>query len=311
MKKSITFYLCLIYFTTLCFATSAQYLPFIDSGKTWRELVDFGSPTGGDWFLDEFQLQGDTVINSVAYKKIEMVTSTDPEISLPLYSGALREDTSAKRVFVFFPNDTAERLLYDFNLAVGEQHTFHNCFGAAPIGAEAQSFNVDSIGSYIDGAGLMRKVWYLNYSQFGVVSKIIEGVGSNTGLLSYSCHFDMWTDLVCAHKDSVVLFVNESPLSYYCTPFFNVGIAEHESDFDFSLYPNPSNSTINIEHENIASITAMNIFAVDQLGRVHELNAKNELNKITVDVSNLSNGVYALHIDTDLGQRVKKFIVEK
>ena len=45
----------------------------------------------------------------------------------------------------------------------------------------------------------------------GITSRIVEGVGSNTGLFTYSCHFVYTKDLVCVHKDSAAVFVNDMP----------------------------------------------------------------------------------------------------
>ena len=69
----------------------------------WEELHN-----PGFWFTAE-QLNGDTVINSLNYKKI---------FENSLYAGALREDN---KIIYFIPgNSLTEYLLYNFNLTVGD-----------------------------------------------------------------------------------------------------------------------------------------------------------------------------------------------
>ncbi|MCH2223960.1 MAG: T9SS type A sorting domain-containing protein [Crocinitomicaceae bacterium] len=307
MKAKMQSFLMTLFFACLCLNSNAQYHHFIESGKTWRELVEYSI---GMWYIDEYQIYGDTTINSVSYKKIEMVTSTDGSITLPQYSGAIREDTLAKRVYIYFPNDTTERLLYDFDLDVGEQHTFDYCYSIL-LGAAPGTFTVDSIGVYTDQNGLDRKVWYLNYSHLGVVTRIVEGIGSNSGMFSYSCAFDVWSDLVCVHKDSTALFVNDLPFANYCTPFISVGLEENNLyDEDFSLYPNPSNSIVNIDFENTTELSKVKVLAIDPLGRVIPLQSVIKYNRMIVDVSALKNGFYLLSIQTEETNYVKRILKE-
>ena len=302
--KSFTF-LTTIIFTCVTFTLNAQYHPFLESGKTWRELVD---DAFGNWYIDEYQIETDTIINSVGYKKIEMVWSNDPNLNLPIYIGAAREDTVAKKVYIYYANDTTERLLYDFDLSVGDQHTFVNCH-AVLFGFNPGNFIVDSIGIYIDANGLNRKVWYLNYSQNGITSRIVEGVGSNTGLFTYSCHFNYWKDLVCVHKDSAALFVNDMPLANYCTPYISVGLEKINSDdHEVSLYPNPSNNFIKIDFLNNTELSEVKVCVINQLGSTIPLNTKIENNGLFIDINQLKNGIYYLSIQTKKTNYTKRFV---
>ena len=69
MKAKMQSFLMTLFFACLCLNSNAQYHHFIESGKTWRELVEYSI---GMWYIDEYQIYGDTTINSVSYKKIEM-----------------------------------------------------------------------------------------------------------------------------------------------------------------------------------------------------------------------------------------------
>lgn len=286
---------------------NAQYQRFLEPGKTWREIVR--NLIDDSWFIDEYKMENDTIINAVEYKTIELVWSNDVNMNTPIYVAAVREDTLMKKVFIVYgwdPTET-ERLLYDFDLNVGDQHTFDYCHTIAfPY---SSTFIVDSMGIYIDDNGINRKVWYLNYSQLGVTSRIVEGVGSNTGLFSYSCSFTHSADLVCAHKDSAVLYLNELPFANYCGPYAPiVGLQEYNADEEtISVYPNPAYSFIEINFPKISEFSKVDVLVIDQMGKAYQLEYLKELNSIHVNVHELNNGFYHLYIQTESGNYFKKF----
>lgn len=222
-------------------------------------MVEYQS---GQWFLDEYQLHSDTVINALTYKKLEMVWSTDTGINLPLYTAAIREDTALKMVYIWYPMDTTERVLYDFNLLAGEQHTFHHCYYLSPAPANAAIATVDSIGSYTDEFGINRKVWYLDMAHLGVQTRIVEGVGSNSGLISYSCHFDAWSDLICVHNDSLTYYINDLPFANHCAPYVNVSVSEIEKRAqEIRIHPNPSKGDFTL-HTSANIIDHLEIYTI-------------------------------------------------
>lgn len=307
MKKS-----CFVIILLLIFVlnVNAQYLPFIESEKSWLELVENEL---GVWFLDDHQLTGDTTIGDYTYKKLELIKSSDPNAVLPYYFGAIRENIDERKVYIVFAGQTSELLLYDFTLEVGEEHTFHHCYYAAPTPSIPATFIVDSIGVYIDQNGLNRKVWYLNYSHNGVVGRIVEGVGSNTGIFSYSCHIQVWKDLVCVHKDSLSLFTNDFPFGIYCPSIISSnGKAVSQDLLDLKLYPNPSNQFFNIEFSNPTDFKDLHIFAIDQMGRFSHLNTTAQFGKVSCDITGLPNGLYHILIQIDKDATiVRKLYVER
>lgn len=107
MKKILLFTF-LIYINAL--PTNAQtYYKFLNN-SSWCESQNdgFGQPIY--YFL--YNQANDTVINSLTYAKI-----------LVIGGGAtfyVREDTIAKKVYVFNQGDLAEAILYDFSLHVGD-----------------------------------------------------------------------------------------------------------------------------------------------------------------------------------------------
>lgn len=85
----------------------------------------------------------------------------------------------------------------------------------------------------------------------------------------------------------------------------NAGISDLSNTNNLSIYPNPSSSELTINYSSDIIIISATI--LDAMGRTFpvDLSANN-----TIDVSNLSNGVYLLHMETDKGLITKKFIKE-
>ena len=84
-----------------------------------------------------------------------------------------------------------------------------------------------------------------------------------------------------------------------------VGITENLKESNILIYPNPSNSFIDIE----TTLTDYSLSLFDIMGK---LILKNEAiqNKTRIDVSNLSNGIYFLQLATEDNIISKKFIKE-
>jgi Leucine-rich repeat (LRR) protein len=82
---------------------------------------------------------------------------------------------------------------------------------------------------------------------------------------------------------------------------YALGVNELELAKKISIYPNPAKSEINISSDNIIE----SIEFIDVFGKVikSSLNSNN-----TIDVSNLSNGLYFLQVYTKEGSAIKKFI---
>lgn len=74
----------------------------------------------------------------------------------------------------------------------------------------------------------------------------------------------------------------------------------------FSMYPNPTNSVINISNNDDIVMNAISISDIN--GRtVKQIKVEN-VNSTQINVSELSSGIYFMNISTDSGNAVKKFI---
>lgn len=86
----------------------------------------------------------------------------------------------------------------------------------------------------------------------------------------------------------------------------NIGIKESEINEQFVIYPNPANSALNIKSENGLGKSIISI--TDILGKVLIQKHNSDLYQTTINIDELSSGVYLLQIKSDKGFATKKFI---
>ncbi len=86
----------------------------------------------------------------------------------------------------------------------------------------------------------------------------------------------------------------------FTTTTLSVNNLTHEA---FKIYPNPTNSILNIKTQGIV----LGVKIIDLAGRTTNIS---NLNNNTIDVSSLSNGMYFVEIKTENGSFKEKFIKE-
>jgi hypothetical protein len=204
MKKPL-----LIIFILTCFSAKSQtsvYHPFPDSNAIWNVSSqgccwsDCPPPPTPNPVIDDFNfsyyINGDTVINSTLYHKVYQSGTVhhhcsfgnyvDYWESFSNYYAAIRQDTALRKVYV--RDNSPERVLYDFNLSVGD--SIENCTA------------VTSIDSILIGSTYRKR---LNIDGAFPYS-IIEGIGSTSGLFEPLCPFEYWGTLVCFSQNGVTLY---------------------------------------------------------------------------------------------------------
>lgn len=128
MKKNLLFS-----FTLLTFITNAQtsvYHPFPDSNAVWNIESSFQCWTGIPatvYTYYSLTFGQDTIINSQVYHTLtvpflltDSTGCSSAGVTLDVYKGAIRQDTSLKKVFIVPPFNSTEQLLYDFTMQVGD-----------------------------------------------------------------------------------------------------------------------------------------------------------------------------------------------
>jgi len=91
---------------------------------------------------------------------------------------------------------------------------------------------------------------------------------------------------------------------------FSVGINQSTSFSNVSIYPNPSSDVFNIELQD-EYLGETNVSVVDELGRVvfeQSINKDKELMNCKFDLSNYSNGIYFVKIQSDKKTTTKRIV---
>jgi len=218
----------------------------------------------------------------------------------------LRED--AGKYFYRQSISDEEKLWFDFTLAVGDTILLDHCY---PESEEEQvQLTVISVEPVTLGDGSERNKWTLQYSDnqsgyYLLVEEWIEGIGNvRQGWrhpTAQTC-IDIGHWLRCYYQDGdwVESFELLAPGADCC---MLVGV-EDQSIFDFTIYPNPTNSELNILGPNLISTITVS----DITGRV-VLRIQPNSNHTQVNVEALQSGSYFLMATTRVGNIVvRKFI---
>ncbi len=121
-------------------------------------------------------------------------------------------------------------------------------------------------------------------------------------------------DFSCSYKTMVSTFVSVAPPFEYngdgtqngVANWSTLGIDDFEDNSNFTLYPNPTSSILNIEIQNIISNGTLEIY--DMLGKqiFNQTITSNNLSQI--DVSSYNSGLYLIKISSENSAETKRFV---
>ena len=185
-------------------ALSAQDVSLVKEGKVWKwQSMNIMS---GSRYEYEYFIQGDTLIDGEAYKKLYTIDEAMYKTTEPVYCGALREEGS-KVYFVRFNHENVE-FLYDFDLPVGERMYFGERAAVAVNrdaiivkGIERKRVKVEEQHTSSNSE------WYGT----GLTGYWVEGIGSMSGLLE-SVMFDTgiyYDKLLAVYEGGKCIFTGE------------------------------------------------------------------------------------------------------
>jgi hypothetical protein len=149
-----------------------------------------------------------------------------------------------------------------------------------------------SAGPFNLGAGQMQEIEYAFVTSF-------DSTMANSPLLSVA---KLKTDI-----QKVNTFYNQLNKPN-CLQAMNVGITEVLKQNDFVLYPNPARSFITLQ-STIEGAVKIDYEIVDVLGKT-VMQAQKDGNSFTVNVSDLTTGIYFIRLKINNSVVVKKFIKE-
>ena len=282
-------------------AQTSVYHPFPDSNAVWNfnlQSYCFANGTANEYYSITFST--DTVIGSQTYHKLitPFVKSFSTGIcgGYPVgYKGAIRQDSAARKIFFVPPSGSAEQLLYDFNMQVGDT-----------IQGYLDYFGLPSTVQFIDSVligSTFRKRW--NLSCYGI--QVIEGIGNTYGLIEYlpgcATDFPEYT-LTCFSQNEATLYPD---ITNDCELITSVKSASSKMIVS-TLFPNPFSSiatfTLDSEHDK----TELKIY--NTLGKQVRQQMINALST-TIYRDGLSNGIYFYQVTSEKGQLTSgKFVIK-
>lgn len=277
---------------------SQDYYPFPTHDAVWREFQVrvYGSSNTAQYNFQNF-ISGDTMISGKTCQKIYktgVVSGYNWEGNYSYnfeneYVGSIREDSS-KRIYLC---DSPERLLYDFNLQLGDTLPV---VGADSVQAMYGTYNNDNIVytvSEIDSvavAGNFHKRFKISFYDGQGVVYLIEGIGASTGLISLFLGSYWWgyhCELVCFMQDSI----NAYPDGQECELIY-LGVDETTIKQQINIFPNPGPGLISLSGlpDHHGSIQVFNLFGQ----KVYETFDVRRDSKI--DLSHLPKGFFLLKV---------------
>ncbi len=320
--KKLTLLFIGLFFLTIAFAQN--HFPSPDDNPFWMEQHDhlWGCSTTGNngiWCTDYYcqctmpvYYKTDTTINDILYHRIytrgvcngyQVYGTPDcpynfdylsPENKLAL----IHNDTSNKQVYIHQGN--WDELLYDFNLAVGQDYpdTYNSYTQDSLVVASEELILLGD--QYV-------KQWNLGVKQNGSIThegfvSIIEGVGSTFGLIApLMLPFEGYDELLCFGMNDVVLYPDNS---YDCDMY--VDIAEVTESEVLKVYPNPTSATLTIEtygeYIEDGTIRIVNICGQEVL--------RQEVSRsiFQINTKSLETGIYFIQYFNDQSAETMRFI---
>ena len=294
----------ILLFATLFMALGSfgQTADYLENNPRWRQLKTSNQDPCMVYNNFVYHIDGDSVVGSYTYKKVykygeiskagmSMGVVCTPTTTYNYFSILIRQDD--KKLFVH--NGMQDSLLYDFDLTIGDTLpiTYNNWENNVVI-TSMDSMLID--GSY-------RDIFYWDPNGAMWSNHIIEGVGSDAGLLEYLGLGFSGFELLCYEYNGV----NYLESGTGCE--FNVDVDEIEPlSLSVKVHPIPAEDELTVKFSSPQQIN--NAVVVDALGRSIELNfTSNSTNEMQIDVAQLNDGIYFLILTTLDGQSVNTKIV--
>lgn len=268
--------------TGFIIALSQNYTPLIRENTYWD--VHHGNnqlicdvERGNRYFF-----QGDSVINSIQYKVIRsypIVQALGGPYCPPFMinygvpssiDAFMREDTSAKKVYIYDQLTQSDQLLFDFSLNQGDT-----------LNSVGLVFVIDTIKTITLHNGQTRKLWNAGNEFY------IEGIGGSQGLFfKLTPGFGInWQDPFCITENNITIW------GLGCTTF--LGNKKLDSPNKIKVFPTPAHDFLYVERESSKPV----------LFTIHDLYGKIVLAKKLysfldeINISYLPKGLYLYSIE--------------
>ncbi len=275
-----------------CSLTTNKVVSTLKDGDSWNIVNISGGWYGVSYSSFNYTLKGDTIINSKVYKPVYYSVDSVNVEGQSSKSFYLREE--AGRWYYTYSGDVSERLLYDFNLKVGDTVLVQG------VDSRLRILKVDSIII----SGIPHKRLYIGYNyelsqrDNYVVDEWIEGIGSNKGLLYDYWIVDAGSDLLCFKKKGELIYMNPNyNICWVVSGIDNTKMAQplilkSASNGDFEIQCRDL-----IEELTISDIRGATISKCFPSGSNYVFSLKGQ-----------QKGVFVLRIKTDSGVYTRKIV---
>ncbi len=277
MFKKIRTYCAIIYFLLVAQNISfAQYIPIpTDTTAIWRvDWYDYNNcgPNQPNASY-QYYFAGDTTINSVVYSKLY---ASGYSQCLPLgFIGSFRNDSVNQKVYFIEADSTVEKLIYDFNLAIGD---------TIPQLLQTSIIHVTWIDTIVVDGISRKRIWHDSlYPPLGPY--IIEGIGTTNGLLAPINGAETQFNLICFSHENRLIFPDTATT---CSVYDDINQINFNSE---TIIPNPIHEQSLLSSKKI--INQINLFNIEGNNVANYIvNSKTYI----LDRGQLKNGVYFLEI---------------
>ena len=243
-----------------------------------------------------------SIFNNKEYRVFKAVSDGNfVESGLKMY---LREETETGKLYRYYPEYDTEVLTCDLSLQPGD--TFCLSSGNYPC------WTVDSV-TYEEGR---KVVWFppvalcgnLLSAQYPYHNCFIEGVGPAFGpfeIVNSGIAYDLGL-LLCVHHNDSLIYMADTVLG--CVQYA-VSVPGYPNVY-MKIYPNPARNTLHVAFEGTDNPQGT-LTVTDITGVVHYVETTHcdvSTNGVTIDVSNLTPGLYVVAFRNEKGVVMKKFV---
>lgn len=269
-------------------------IPFPLSNTTWKtDLQTQGDgppyPPPISHVFRYFKTNGDTLLNGFQYTVIDRSDFSN-------YCLIRQEhDTVFCKYFSDTPFDTAEFILYDFSVQLGD--TVQLPMSGNPI-HYYEGF-VTSVDSILIGNQYRKRIGIGSWISF----EFIEGIGSLQGLLYPEIPWvDFWADLTCFSKNDTIFSLQGDGHTSLGNCWQTIGIERVERSTP-TIYPNPASASITIVLP--PELGRQDIQVYNATGRL--MKVVTATSPVTLHVADWPSGLYYVRVG-DGWEWVGKFV---
>ncbi len=303
MKNKFRFLFAFTFFVFLARTGNCQVVNYFIDGSRWvYETTESIEPNIQVIHntLEQFTIQGDTIINLVSYKKLfnkKIITTITHPTTMPTYTDSydtslhyIRFDSVANEVYYRTDTSSTDMLVYSFSPAQGD--TLTGIYAGI-------NYIADSI-EQINLFGVQTPKYLISepppWNYINPDNYLIDGVGGSNGLLEFYpvqivlSGGVLMTRLICfQHMDSILLGFNRIDCPYVNFP---TSIDEIQEDIHPTIYPNPFGEDLKISINKFISNGQIEIF--DAMGR--KVYADGFTGNFKTVNCNLPSGMYLIQI---------------